>query len=554
MAIVNELATVLDFVVPPAAKAAIEFIESSTQRIVDSMKNIGFVAAGAQAGIAVLANKYSESAREISRLADMTGNSVEEIQQMRYAFASLGGDADDANNVLSSLNDTMYSVIQGNYNETLVRMGINIRKNNGDLKTSNEIFYEVADALKNISSAGEEGRRNAVKWASELGITGNAVDVLLQGSDKLKMMSNEAKNAGIIFNKDQINSGREFYNSLNKVKYTLEQTYMSIMAHIMPAVNNMMNKFVDWTKSSKDASNILDYMKKITEGLTIGFEKFCGWVIKIGDAIFSTIKPFMNLGDSMVSVEGIANIVAMALSALAVSIMAINWHTILVVGTITLLIAAFKKIQDNLPKIIDWFDRLKSSFSDSQFAEDLINGLSEISSWFDKISDSKIYKAIKGYINEFGILGGILNAINDIWNPIIAGAKSALQIIWGMVKSIGASVAGIMEIVSAEGIKGKLSALKNFGGIIKDNFSPAFDTLSNVNVRDNVVNAASIQRTSLMNAASTGISLNNQLPNTTNNNNTNNINVVINTKDNPKSISRSLIGALESNANMNTGG
>ena len=317
MAIVNELVTILDMSLSDGASKAVTFIDNSISTIADKMDRLGRVATAMVAGIGASMGAYAKDAREINQLSIETGNSVEDIQSLGYAFESLGADADDARGVLKSLNDSMYSVTEGEANEALLRMGITIFDNNNKLKNSSQLFMEISDKLSTMASKGGVYARDAAKWGKELGLSGEALQVALQGTDKIRGLQKEAQSLGFVFSKDKLIAGQSYYEAMSKIKNIIKSLYTSVMADLVPELNKLTSKFQDWVKNSDNSKKILYGLNVIIKGLIGGFIKFGEVITKIAGFIDDVISKFGPFGTELKNTEIIAKLVALAMGVMA---------------------------------------------------------------------------------------------------------------------------------------------------------------------------------------------------------------------------------------------
>lgn len=316
MAIVNELVTLLDMELGDNARKAVDFVDKSISAIADNMEKLGKTATAMVAGIGASMNIFGKDAKEINELANETGNSVSDIQSLGYAFESMGASADDARGVLKSLNDSMYSVTQGEANEALLRMGITIFDNNNKLKNSSQLFMEISDKLSTMASKGGVYARDAAKWGKELGLSGEALQVALQGTNKIRGLQKEAQSLGLVFSKDKLVAGKSFYESFNKIKNIVKGLYMTVMADLAPELNKLAQNFQDWMKNSDNSKKVLYGLNLIIKGVVGGFIKFSSVITKIAGFIDDLISKFGPFGTELKNIEKISNLVAVAIGVM----------------------------------------------------------------------------------------------------------------------------------------------------------------------------------------------------------------------------------------------
>lgn len=542
MAIVNELVTKLNMTLGDDAKKAVDFLGTSITTIAKKMDKLGKVATAMIAGIGASMNAYAKDAREINQLAIETGNSVEEIQGLSYAFESLGADADDARGVLKSLNDSMYSVIQGEANEALLRMGITIFDNNNKLKNSSQIFMEISDKLSTMASKGGIYARDAAKWGKELGLSGDALQIALQGTDKIRGLQKEAQSLGFIFSKDKIIAGQLYYEAMNKVKNIIKSLYMSVMSGLVPELNKLTSDFHDWIKNSSNFEKIVNTMNTIIKGVVGGFAEFGLVVSKTSKFIYNIISKLGSLGAKLEDTEIVAKLVAIAMTVMAGSF---------VISTISPLVSILFKFSGVLLKLIP----ILWGFAKAHIAAFGIIG----------VAIAAIIGA--GYL-MYKNWAGIAKFFNEVWKSMESAVSSATDVIvdsivksWTSVKSFFSDLWEYLGNLFKSGLDYIEPIVNKVFGIVdkfKSGFSWVKDKLGfgepNLESMENPVRP-------IAETAAVPVTSNNIINNTTNsqsnptditNNTTYNINV--SGGSDPMKTARAVRGAMESYANEVNGG
>lgn len=515
MAIVNELVTKLSMTLGDDAKKAVSFLDTSITTIANKMDKLGRVATAMITGIGATMNAYVKDAREINQLAIETGNSVEEIQGLSYAFESLGADADDARDVLKSLNDSMYSITQGEANEALLRMGITIFDNNNKLKNSSQLFMEISDKLSVMASKGGIYARDAAKWGKELGLSGDALQIALQGTDKIRGLQKEAQSLGFIFSKDKIIAGQSYYEAMNKVKNIIKSLYMSVMSNLVPELNKLTDNFHNWIKNSDNFEKVANTMNTIIKGVVGGFVEFSLVVSKVSGFIYNVVSKLGPLGAKLKDTEIVAKLVAIAMTVMAGSF---------VVSTISPLISVLAKFGGVLLKLVP----ILWGFAKAHIAAFGIIGI--------------IIAAIAGaaYL-IYKNWGGITKFFSDLWKYLGDLFKSGLDYIepivnkvFGFVDKLKSGFSWIKDKLGFGELELKEPNLKSMENPIK----PIAETA-----------AMPVTSNSMINNTTTNSQSN---PTDITNNTTYNINV--SGGSDPMKTARAIRGAMESYANEVNGG
>jgi len=117
---------------------------------------IGLVAVGIGAVVAslvALTHGAMEAYREMRQLQTMTGDSVEKTEELKEAFELAGVEASSLQMALFRMSNQVETG-----GKALERFGINVRDQNGDLKSEGDLLLEVRDYLGEL---GDASQRNA---------------------------------------------------------------------------------------------------------------------------------------------------------------------------------------------------------------------------------------------------------------------------------------------------------------------------------------------------------------------------------------------------------
>lgn len=156
-------------------QAAFDKAEGSFAKLTEVAKSFGavIVSAAMVNGLANFTHAIVESSQEISTLAARANVSTTALQQMAAALAPLGLNLEGTSKTLEELNIKIGESAQGgDIAKTFRDLNVEVRDANGQLRSGQEVFLEVTDAIAGMGSAaertatlnklmGEEGRRLA---------------------------------------------------------------------------------------------------------------------------------------------------------------------------------------------------------------------------------------------------------------------------------------------------------------------------------------------------------------------------------------------------------
>lgn len=258
MAIINEIATKFSFL------GKITPLTSFNANMDVAVKKIFTFSASIEAfslSLATFASYVANSNRGLIQLAQNSNISISNIQAMGFAATQLGSSTDAMQSTLESLtNNIADASLHGS--EAFARLGIDIRKNNGDLKTAQEVLFEVG---KNLQRMGYS-RTQQQSLASGLGIDKSLITLLNTSEQSLNSLMNKAKQLGTINNE-----GAKAMDRLNRassvLKFGLNSVKNSIAVALVPNVENLIKTFVDFLTANKEL--ITEGIKKFVNILTV---------------------------------------------------------------------------------------------------------------------------------------------------------------------------------------------------------------------------------------------------------------------------------------------
>lgn len=205
----------------------------------------------------------AQGADDIATLSKQLSISTESVQEFQYAADLIDVSVEDLSKGLSKTTKAIGEATSANQDYISVADGVNvsIKDQNGNLLSSEEVFYSVIDAIGGMSS---ETEKNIA--AQE--IFGKSYQDLLPlidgGSDALKQYSDQAKSMGLILDTDALNSLNGLQDSFDTFKATARAAGMAIISEVAPQITaalqsidvqsiiDSVTNFVNWIFENKD--------------------------------------------------------------------------------------------------------------------------------------------------------------------------------------------------------------------------------------------------------------------------------------------------------------
>lgn len=220
-----------------------------------------------------------QKADELNTISQQSGFSTEELQKFEYASELIDVNVNTIIDSAKRLKKNMSSNSKETA-EAFEKLGISITDEAGNIRNSNDVFYEVIAALKDIDNETERDIEAMQLFGRNADELAGLID---DGGEALRRYGEEAEDLGIIMSQDAVDSANEFNDAIDKIKATGQGVFNTIGAEIakelvpeIESVREQLNKFI----KSKDFK---DFKKKAVDTI----KNF----VKIGKEIAKTVLP-----------------------------------------------------------------------------------------------------------------------------------------------------------------------------------------------------------------------------------------------------------------------
>ena len=261
-------------------------------------------------------------ADELITQSMVTGLSTETLQQWKYAENLIDVSVNTMTGSLTKLTRSMYDAQTGNKAaaETFQTLGISITDSNGQLRDAESVFYEVIDALGGVGSQTE---RDAIAMEI-MGRSAQELNpLILQGSDALRKLSDEAEAAGYVLDESQIQKLGEVDDAYQRMQLTLDATKNKIAVEFAPASKTAMETFGSVVQKAGQIlvdSHLIENIGAIVQGVMGIIDAGTSFV----DVIPNWLNPIQNLSNQLRGVAIVAATVADSINLIS-GLMPWNW-------------------------------------------------------------------------------------------------------------------------------------------------------------------------------------------------------------------------------------
>ena len=268
---VTGLADSLGIKLPPGADRALDAMRSFSNGSVAAIGLIGAAIAAVDKAMKALtenAVKYAAEADEILTKSAVTGLSTTLIQELQYAESMIDVSVDTITGSLTKLTTNMADAAGGNDKlaASFAALGINIDDGTGHLRDSEDVFFEIVDALGQM---GNDTERDALAM-DLLGKSAQDLNPLIkQGTGALKEYM-AAADENFVLTEDQIAALGDLDDQVEKNRLEWEALKKQLAAEFAPAAKKVMESFGKLVTGAGEAlieSGIIDGVAEILETL-----------------------------------------------------------------------------------------------------------------------------------------------------------------------------------------------------------------------------------------------------------------------------------------------
>lgn len=241
-------------------------------------KGVGAMAAVAGGGLAYLVKKSTDAGDKIDKMSKRTGLSVGFLSHLGHA-ANLGGNQiEDMEKAVRKMTQTASDAGAGlkTYQREYAKLRVNVRGSNGELKTSEALFLEVADKLSKVENSTEK-----VAIASKIfGRSGTALLPMLEnGKRGLAAVMRESKALGTVWDGSTTKSAADLMDNMSRVELVAANLRDRFAVGLMPTLNKLAERTHAWYMRNQQLINSkLDaWASKIGDGITAAYDQIAEW-------------------------------------------------------------------------------------------------------------------------------------------------------------------------------------------------------------------------------------------------------------------------------------
>lgn len=186
----------------------------------------------------------SQFADELLTMSSVTGLSTEKLQELQYAAELVDVSVDTISGSMTKNLKAMDSAREGTgaAAEAYEKLGISVTNADGSLRDQEEVYWEVIDALGNVSN---ETERDALAM-DILGKSAKELNPLIEaGSDTMAALAEEAHETGYVMSDETLDAFGAFDDQMQRFNNATENAKHSLGGVLLPLLGDLAGEGTD---------------------------------------------------------------------------------------------------------------------------------------------------------------------------------------------------------------------------------------------------------------------------------------------------------------------
>lgn len=261
-------------------------LSKNLKQAADDTKALSVAGAAATTAIVKMTGDAAAAADDINTLAAQYNLSTKEIQQFGLAADLIDVDLNTITKSFAKLTKNMTSSSK-EVTGAFKTLGIEVKDSNGDLRSSNEVFYETIAALAKIENETEQDSLAMAifgKSAADLGPLING------GAEQLEEFNKYLEDNALLLSQDELDSLNEYNDAIDTIKATLKAFTQKIAVTYAPMFQKVVEKI----------QQVVLRLKQTWEGLSPQLKE----LIPIVAAILAALAPVLLIASKVTGAIG----------------------------------------------------------------------------------------------------------------------------------------------------------------------------------------------------------------------------------------------------------
>lgn len=229
-----------------------------------AMSLLGPVLAGLSvAGLAAFARNAVSAAGAIGEVAEQIGITTDALQVLQFASVQSGVSAEELERALATLTRTIADAEQGSGDAAarFERFGIAFRDAGGNVRATEAILGDVADAMSRLESPTERAALATAVFGDRLGQ--RMIPALVGGRSALEEFERQARASGQVLDEDTVRAARRAADNIAALQRTGEVFARNLALTVVPAIDAAGQALNRWLFGISSAERGLEIGRQV---------------------------------------------------------------------------------------------------------------------------------------------------------------------------------------------------------------------------------------------------------------------------------------------------
>lgn len=360
---IRSAASALGIEISPALEAVASKFDGLNENVGTAILTIGAITTA----LISFTKSTTEAAGEIDELSHKTGLTTDTIQELNYAAEYLEISAGDIGSSIAKMTKNMDTARKGTGDaaEAFKTLGVRIKDSRGNLLDSEEVFYNVIDALGQI---GNETEKDALSMAIFGKSAMSLNNLILEGSDGMKKYAKEAHEAGYVMDNETIVAFNEFDDSMVKFNKKLEAVKMTLGQALLPVLDTF-------------ASLLSEIPTPVLVGVAV-FGALAAIILSVAKAASTMAIANAALSASNVTVGATGAIATVGMGPLLLILLAVAAAIALITGGVAGIKEAMSEVEESTQGIINGVNTATSNTQSAANKSNLVKKQSSLGNYY----------------------------------------------------------------------------------------------------------------------------------------------------------------------------
>lgn len=285
-----------------------------------------------------LALNTASHAGEVEELSHKYGLATSTVQELMYAEGYLEISVDQIGSSMQKMTKNMDSARSGTGDaaEAFKKLHVKITESNGQLRDSEQVFYNTIDALGSIKN---ETEKNALSMAIFGKSAADLNNLILEGSSGMKAYQKEAHEVGAVMSDELVSSAAATDDKIEKLKEKFKATGVTLSTTVLPVIETFA-----------------DILGAIPTPVLTGIIVFGGLIIIFGTvskaiAGVTAANTLLSVSNTTVAATGVT--AAAGMSPLLIALLAIAAVIAIIVAGVAGMKQAMSSVKDTISDVTE---------------------------------------------------------------------------------------------------------------------------------------------------------------------------------------------------------